>query len=270
MDANHRASICSHCGMAMQEGQRICPGCGKAQRPAGRVRCRHCGTLNLRARRTCTGCDLPLRRVPAWALLAAIPALAAVLAVLGWIVLPRLLSGQRATDVPPGAPTQAVAAASTATDSPSVRPSDTTLPAATAASTAPAPTSTPSPTATATRTAEPTATESPTATRTPTSTPTRIPSRTPTSTPTETPTATATSTEVPTETPTAEPSPSTSASPTPFVYTVKSGDNLYTIAQNFDVTVDAIMAANNLTSNRLRVGQQLIIPLSTPTPSPTP
>jgi len=64
--------------------------------------------------------------------------------------------------------------------------------------------------------------------------------------------------------------PSAAASPTPTVYTVKSGDNLYTIAQTYGVTVNAIMRANNLTNDRLRVGQLLIIPVSTPTPSPTP
>jgi len=60
------------------------------------------------------------------------------------------------------------------------------------------------------------------------------------------------------------------ASPTPFLYVVQSGDNLSTIAQTFGVTVEAIMAANNLTSDRLSVGQILIIPLPTPTPTPTP
>ncbi|MFA5602756.1 MAG: LysM peptidoglycan-binding domain-containing protein [Bacilli bacterium] len=47
-------------------------------------------------------------------------------------------------------------------------------------------------------------------------------------------------------------------------YTVKSGDNLYDIARRYNNTVDAIKRANNLTSNLLRIGQQLIIPSSTP------
>ena len=44
-------------------------------------------------------------------------------------------------------------------------------------------------------------------------------------------------------------------------YIVKSGDNLYAIARRYNVTVDAIKRANNLTSNLLNVGQRLIIPL---------
>ena len=42
-------------------------------------------------------------------------------------------------------------------------------------------------------------------------------------------------------------------------YTVKSGDSLYSIAKNYDVTVDAIKKENNLTSNLLSIGQILII-----------
>ena len=43
-------------------------------------------------------------------------------------------------------------------------------------------------------------------------------------------------------------------------YTVKSGDSLYSIAKNYDVTVDAIKKENNLTSNLLSIGQILKIP----------
>jgi len=42
-------------------------------------------------------------------------------------------------------------------------------------------------------------------------------------------------------------------------YEVKSGDNLWLIAQKFNTTVDAIKRANNLYSDRLSVGQKLVI-----------
>lgn len=45
------------------------------------------------------------------------------------------------------------------------------------------------------------------------------------------------------------------------VYTVQSGDSLYSIARKYGVTVDEIKAVNNLTSNTLSVGQRLIIPV---------
>ncbi|MBB4120184.1 peptidoglycan DD-metalloendopeptidase family protein [Martelella radicis] len=44
------------------------------------------------------------------------------------------------------------------------------------------------------------------------------------------------------------------------VYTVKSGDSLYTIAKANGVTVDSLKAANGLTSSNIRIGQKLAIP----------
>ncbi len=44
------------------------------------------------------------------------------------------------------------------------------------------------------------------------------------------------------------------------VYTVRYGDSLYLISQRFGVSVEDIRAANNIWSNNLTVGQQLIIP----------
>ena len=44
------------------------------------------------------------------------------------------------------------------------------------------------------------------------------------------------------------------------VYVVKSGDNLYSIALRYDVSVDELKELNNLTSNILSIGQILKIP----------
>ena len=49
------------------------------------------------------------------------------------------------------------------------------------------------------------------------------------------------------------------STPSTNTYTVKSGDNLYSIARKFNTTVDAIKRKNNLTSNNLSIGQKLII-----------
>ena len=43
-------------------------------------------------------------------------------------------------------------------------------------------------------------------------------------------------------------------------YTVKSGDTIYSIARNYNTTIDEIKSLNNLTSNLVSVGQVLKIP----------
>ena len=43
-------------------------------------------------------------------------------------------------------------------------------------------------------------------------------------------------------------------------YTVQKGDNLYSIANKYNTTVNEIKSLNNLTSNNLSIGQQLRIP----------
>lgn len=43
------------------------------------------------------------------------------------------------------------------------------------------------------------------------------------------------------------------------IYTVKSGDTLYGIAQKYNITVDELKRLNNLTSNTLQIGQKLIV-----------
>ncbi len=52
--------------------------------------------------------------------------------------------------------------------------------------------------------------------------------------------------------------------PTITTYTVKKGDSLYSIAKNFNTTVDKIKSDNNLKSNTLSIGQVLIIETQTP------
>ncbi|MBI3746190.1 MAG: LysM peptidoglycan-binding domain-containing protein [Chloroflexi bacterium] len=67
----------------------------------------------------------------------------------------------------------------------------------------------------------------------------------------------------PTAPPTATPGPTPAASPAPTVrttYTVKSGDTLYGIANQFGVSVSALKSLNGLTSNTLHVGQVVKIP----------
>lgn len=72
----------------------------------------------------------------------------------------------------------------------------------------------------------------------------------------------AANTQGPSEAPTAAAPAPDGALPTPTIYVVKSGDSLGTISQQFDVSVEAIMAANNLTDpNVLNVGLSLIIPV---------
>ena len=44
------------------------------------------------------------------------------------------------------------------------------------------------------------------------------------------------------------------------IYTVQSGDSLYSIASKYGTTVDAIKGINNLSSNLLKIGQTLKIP----------
>ncbi len=64
------------------------------------------------------------------------------------------------------------------------------------------------------------------------------------------------------------------ASPTPgptsatIKHRVRSGENLTIIADRYKVSVRAIMQANNLKDDTIRIGDELVIPLPTPTPPP--
>ena len=44
------------------------------------------------------------------------------------------------------------------------------------------------------------------------------------------------------------------------IYIVKKGDSLYSIAQKYNTSVEELKKGNNLDSNQLVIGQQLIIP----------
>jgi len=75
------------------------------------------------------------------------------------------------------------------------------------------------------------------------------------------------------------PTPASPVSPPPYtptpemlIYIVQEGDTLYEIALRYEVTVDDIIEANDLSDpNALTIGQELFIPLPlepTATPSP--
>jgi len=105
---------------------------------------------------------------------------------------------------------------------------------------------------TPTATSRPTLTPTAAATITPTVEPTPT-TEPPTPVPTEAPPA-------PTEPPTPEP---TSAPQQAQRYVVEPGDTLRSIAERFDVTVEALLRYNGLTTEEadsLRVGQELLIP----------
>ena len=66
-------------------------------------------------------------------------------------------------------------------------------------------------------------------------------------------------------------SPTPIPEPTPGVYVIKAGDTLSRIARQFNVTLDALLAANKdriSNPNRIRVGDEIIIPLPETTEAP--
>ncbi|WP_166792874.1 LysM peptidoglycan-binding domain-containing protein [Methylacidiphilum caldifontis] len=57
-----------------------------------------------------------------------------------------------------------------------------------------------------------------------------------------------------------KPADTTSKKPTEIKYVVKRGDSLWKISRKYKVTVEALMAINELKDDRLKPGQELIIP----------
>ena len=72
-------------------------------------------------------------------------------------------------------------------------------------------------------------------------------------------------TQPPTQPPPATPTPQ----PEYIIHVVQRGDTLYSIARRYGITVEAIKAANGLTSNDIYVGQQLRIPTESSPPPDT-
>ena len=97
-----------------------------------------------------------------------------------------------------------------------------------------------------------------------------VPTQAPTWTPQPTYTPNPTYTPYPTPTilpPTATPAPTSTPAPTatpmPVTYVVKPGDMLNSLAQQFSVAPETIIAANNITNpNIIEVGSVLVIPLT--------
>ena len=77
--------------------------------------------------------------------------------------------------------------------------------------------------------------------------------------------STATATTTTTFTPTV---PKPTATPSFLKYRVKFGDTLSLIAAQYHVSIRSIMTANKLKNEIIYAGQELIVPLPTPTPRP--
>ncbi len=80
----------------------------------------------------------------------------------------------------------------------------------------------------------------------------------------QTPVPTTTTATTPAFTPTPAQAVAITPSPNEFVYVVKTGDTLWSIAIRFGTTVQAIKARNGLTSDIIYKGQELVIPGTDP------
>ena len=272
---------CKRCGTPLHVGVVICPECGARQRrQATSVRCANCHGRVPLALSVCPHCGRDVRPAgPRWGfwIAGAVAIMLVVLWSLGTLPVERLgreIVGIKAKTlglvqvlgpapttaqaaVPqliamttPGAPTPTtttgeeqpmVAPQAGPTDDSGAAESATPEPAPDEAGLA-APDNTPADSQTAT--ASPTLPPTPTATLIP-------------------PTAT-----LPPPTATAKPSAGSKAN----TYRIQSGDTLSGISQLFNVSLEALLAANRLAANAtLRIGQELVIPgTSAPTATPKP
>ncbi|MGJ7919433.1 LysM peptidoglycan-binding domain-containing protein [Neobacillus sp. LXY-4] len=53
-------------------------------------------------------------------------------------------------------------------------------------------------------------------------------------------------------------------------YAVKKGDTLYSLSKKYQISVNLLMVGNGLTSDKIKVGQQLLVPYETPEIHPKP
>jgi len=289
---------CRRCGTPLHLGAVICPECGARQRrQPSSVRCANCHGRVPLALSVCPHCGRDVRPAgPRWGLWLA-TAIVIVLVVL-WSLgtLPIERAGQKivgiktkisglvqvlgpAPTTEPAATTARLIARTTPVASPAPSAGEeqpVVAPQAEPSSDAeeaesPAAEPSPAEAGLAARVGTP-AVGTQTVTDVPMLAPTASPTASPTATPTLPPTATAT--PVP---PTAT-VPPPAATATPAVgsaanrYRIQSGDTLSGIAQRFNVSLEALLAANRLTVNAtLRIGQELVIPgAGAPTATPKP
>ncbi|MCX6045953.1 MAG: LysM peptidoglycan-binding domain-containing protein [Chloroflexi bacterium] len=86
--------------------------------------------------------------------------------------------------------------------------------------------------------------------------------------PTSVPLMTATNTPGPSPTPTASPAPATPV-PNYIKHEVEAGETLLEIANNYNITVQELQAANNINDELIHIGDELIIPVLSSEPAPT-
>lgn len=232
---------CANCGTEIPAGATVCAGCGiRLRKSARRIRCRHCHHQASSQLVICPNCGRHLRPAPSRLLTWGVPVLLALL--IGMLLFDRL--GVR---IQFGVGNQPETVALGEMVDLSLAPTDTPVPEPSATSTVEAvglPTETVVPGLVAER-------PMPTATPEPSATATTAPTLT----------ATATQTPIPTATFTATPTPAPTLDA--LSYTVQSGDTPSGIAKRFSVTVDELLAANDLSpadATRIRAGTVLVIP----------